>query len=194
MRSLKLALLLAGASAAWASVSRAEEADSGLRYLRTFASSSVGRGLRFNNPYRLRTQLGDGPESLSLTASYFDLGLGVSAGDPHGLEHGAVAHLSFALDGISQEVGSLSYLALLPFGRDFIASARAGVPVVFAPDFSVGLELGVGATWLVTGGIGVTAELVPSLFFGAATWEADPTLVPMVSLQLGGYVEYELLP
>lgn len=193
MRALILSVALAGAFGSSASVAEAEE-DSGLRYLRTFASSSVGRGLRFNNPYRLRSQLGDGPESVSLTATYFDLGLGVSAGAPHGLQHGAVAHFSFALDGISQEVGSLSYVLLSPLGRDFLGYARAGVPIVFGPDFGAGLELGVGATWLITGGLGVTAELVPSLFFGAATWEADPSLFPMLSFQLGGYVEYELLP
>ena len=36
----------------------------------------VGRGLRFNNPYRLRRVLGDDPSSLSLGATYLDLHVG----------------------------------------------------------------------------------------------------------------------
>jgi hypothetical protein len=36
----------------------------------------VGKGLRFNNPYRLRRVLGDDAESLSLTATYQDVHVG----------------------------------------------------------------------------------------------------------------------
>jgi hypothetical protein len=163
-------------------------------YVHAFSALSLGRGLRFNNPYRLETQLGDEPESLSLTASYLDLALGVTAGDPHGFQHGGVAHLSIAIEGIAQEVGSLSYLLLRPLGRDFMVSLRGGIPVVLEPDLGAGLEIGAGGTLLLTGGMGVTAELVSSLFFGAATWENDPSLVPIVSFQIGAYAEYEVLP
>ena len=51
-----------------------------------------------------------------------------------------------------------------------------------------------GGAFLFSGGLGVTAELVTSLFFGAATWESDPTFIPVVSFQLGAYAEYEVLP
>ena len=44
------------------------------------ASLSVGRGLRFNNPYRLARPLGDSAESVSLAATYLDLGLGLLFG------------------------------------------------------------------------------------------------------------------
>lgn len=176
------------------SISGARAGGSDLGYAHVLSSVSVGRGLRFNNPYRLRTQLGDDAESLSLTATYFDVGLGVTFGDPKGLQHGAIGHLSIALDGIAQEVGSLSYLLLSPVGRDFLLAARAGVPVVLEPDLGVGLEIGASATMLLTGSVGLTAELVSSLFFGAATWESDPTMFPVVSFQIGAYAEYEVLP
>lgn len=163
-------------------------------YAHGFGSLTFGRGLRFNNPYRLRTVLGDDAESLSLTANFLDIGLGASFGDPHGWRHGAVGHLSIALDGIRQEVASASYLLLSPIGRDGILMFRGGVPVVLEPDLGAGLEVAVAGAWLVLGGVGVTAELTSSLFFGAATWESDPTLFPILSLQIGGYFEYEVLP
>jgi hypothetical protein len=158
------------------------------------AALSYGRGLRFNNPFRLQTELGDGGESLSLTSGYLDLGVGATLGDPHGLQHGAVAHLSYAVNGVHQEVLSLSYLALYPLTRDLLGFARVGFPLVMEPDISVGVELGAGAAYLVSSGLGVSAELVSSLFFGAATWEHDPNIFPVLSLQLGAWVDYEVLP
>ena len=44
-------------------------------YWHSFATLALGDGLRFNNPYRLSTPLGKTPESVSLTAAYYDLGL-----------------------------------------------------------------------------------------------------------------------
>jgi hypothetical protein len=41
-------------------------------------SLAVGRGLRFNNPYRLEKPLGDTAESVSLAATYLDIGGGVA--------------------------------------------------------------------------------------------------------------------
>jgi len=163
-------------------------------YVHGFAALGYGRGLRFNNPFRLQTELGDGGESLSLTAGYLDLGVGATLGNAHGLQHGAIAHLSYATDGVRQEVLSLSYLALYPLTRDLLGFARAGFPLVMEPDVSVGFELGAGAAYLVSSGLGVSAELVSSLFFGAATWEHDPNIFPVLSLQLGAWVDYEVLP
>ena len=44
-------------------------------YVQLFLTSFFGDGLRFNNPYRLATPLGDNAESLSRTAPYVDIGL-----------------------------------------------------------------------------------------------------------------------
>lgn len=159
-----------------------------------FGSLSYGRGLRFNNPFRLQTELGDDGESLSLTAGYLDLGIGAALGDAHGLQHGATLHLSVATQGVRQEVLSLSYLTLYPLTRDLLGFARGGFPLVVEPDVGVGLELGAGAAYLLSSGLGLSAELVSSLFFGAATWEHDPNIFPILSLQLGVWVDYEVLP
>jgi hypothetical protein len=163
-------------------------------YVHTFTGLGYGRGLRFNNPFRLQTELGDDGESLSLTAGYVDLGVGALLGNPNGLQHGAVAHWSLAAQGISQHVLSLSYLAAYPVTRDLLGFARAGVPVVLNPDVSPGGELGLGAAFLLSSGLGLSAELVSSLFFGAATWEHDPNIFPVLSLQVGAWVDYEVLP
>jgi hypothetical protein len=163
-------------------------------YVHAFGSLSLGRGLRFNNPYRLRTPLGDDAESLSLSATYADFGLGAAFGEPRGLQHGAVAHLSIATDGISQEVISLSYQALRPFGSRWLVTARAGVPVVLEPDLNPGFELAAGGALLLGAGVGVGGELVFSLFYGAATLDHSASVIPLLSLQLGVWLDYEVLP
>jgi hypothetical protein len=163
-------------------------------YAEPFGTLALGRGLRFNNPYRLETPLGDDERSLSLTASYLDLGVGAAFGDPLGFRHGAVLHASFALEGVTQEVVTPSYLLVHPLFADVTGFARAGTPIVLEPDSSMGLEIGAGAVWFFSAGAGVTAELVGSMFFGAATWERDPSVIPVASLELGAWVEYEVLP
>lgn len=163
-------------------------------YLHLMSSLSLGRGLRFNNPYRLETPLGDDAESLSLTATYLDLGAGVAFGDPNGFQHGPVAHLSLALDGIPQEVLSLSYQGLLRQKGGLLVLGRAGLPVILEPDLNLGLELAAGVAWLFRAGLGLTAELIGSWFNGAATLDESVTFVPVLSLQLGVWVDYEFLP
>jgi hypothetical protein len=163
-------------------------------YLEPLATLAVGRGLRFNNPFRLETELGDDAESLSLTATYLDLGFGMGFGDPLGVRHGALLNVSLALEGVTQEVVTPSYLLLYPLLPDLTVFGRAGIPLVLEPDFTTGIELGAGAVWFVTGGAGITAELAYSVFFGAATWERDPSVIPVVSLELGAWFEYEVLP
>jgi hypothetical protein len=163
-------------------------------YAEPFATFGVGRGLRFNNPFRLETQLGDDAESLSLTATYLDFGAGAAFGDPSGFRHGAVVHFSIALEGITQEVITPSYTLIHPLFRDLTGYARAGLPFVLEPDLGAGVELAAGVVWFLTAGAGVSAELVGDLFFGAATWERDPSVVPVASLQLGAWFEYEVLP
>lgn len=201
MRALIVGALLNGAWLGAAGTARAEmgspvPTSSSARdsYVHVFGAVGYGRGLRLNNPYRLQTELGESGESLSLSAGYLDVAVGATLGDPHGLQHGAVAHLSLALQGIRQEVVSVSYLALHPLTQELTGFARAGVPLVLEPDASLGFELGAGAVYFFSAGLGLTAELTSSLFFGAATWERDPTVVPVLSLQLGVWVDYEVLP
>ena len=164
-------------------------------YWQGFGSLSLGKGLRFNNPYRLATPLGDTSESLSLTAAYYDLGLGFVRGPARGLAHGAVLHLSVAAQGIPQEVLSLSYTALerLDNGRTLLFG-RAGTPIILEPDLSGGLEVAAVAAYMISAGLGVQSELAFSLYYGAATQDRSVTTIPVLSLQLGLFVDYEVLP
>ena len=163
-------------------------------YFHTFGSLSFGDGLRFNNPYRLSKELGNSAESLSLTASYFDIGLGAVYGRPDGLAHGAVLHLSIADVGIPQEVLSLSYIALERFGNGRpMLYGRAGIPVILQPDLSGGLEAAVGGALMITAGIGVSAELIGDVYYGAGTVDHSVSTIPVLSGQLGVFFDYEVL-
>jgi hypothetical protein len=164
-------------------------------YWHGFASLGLGKGLRFNNPYRLATPLGDTPESVSKTAAYYDLGFGLVHGPAQGLAHGAVLHLSIAAQGIPQEVLSLSYTALDRIGNGrWLLFGRAGVPVILEPDLSGGLEAAFGAAFMLTAGLGVQSELVGSLYYGAGTQDRSVTTIPVLSAELGLFVDYEVLP
>lgn len=164
-------------------------------YWHGFGSLSLGKGLRFNNPYRLATPLGDSSESLSLTAAYYDLALGVVRGPARGLGHGAVLHLSIAAQGIPQEVLSLSYTALERLGNGrTLLFGRAGIPIVLEPDLTGGLEAALGAAYMISAGLGVQGELVGSLYYGAATPDHSVSTIPVLSAQLGLFIDYEVLP
>jgi hypothetical protein len=154
----------------------------------------LGRGLRLNNPYRLSTVLGDDPESLSLTATYLDLHVGRTFSDPDGFEHGVAAHFSIATDGIRQEVLSPSYLLLRRFGPRLLGYARAGAGIVLEPDASVGLEAGLAGVYFVSANLGFGAELDFSVFYGAATVDRAATTIPLASLALGVFFDWEHLP
>ena len=157
--------------------------------VRTFGEVSLGKGLHFNNPYRLGST-----DAVGFTATYVDLALGATVGPPDGLQHGGRVGLSLATDGVAQAVLDFSYVALLPIGEHALLRGRAGLPVVLNPDSTVGLELGVGAAWLFTGGLGLTAELVGNLFYGAATQDRETTTIPVLALQIGAFFQHEVLP
>jgi hypothetical protein len=163
-------------------------------YVHTFGELMLGKGLRLNNPFRLATPVGDDPDGLSFTAYYVDLGVGAAFGPAAELQHGGAISLSVATDGIAQQVMSLSYVALYPITPRVLVRGRGGMPIVFGPDANVGMELAAAGAWLFTGGLGLSAELVGSLFYGAGTYEKSSTAVPVVSLELGAFFDYEVLP
>lgn len=164
-------------------------APQGGSYVHLFGELTLGKGLHFNNPYRLGTA-----DPVGFTATYVDMGIGAALGPADGLQHGLEVSLLVATDGIAQQVLDFSYLALLPVGEHTILRGRAGLPVVLDPDASVGLELGVGGAWLFTGGLGLSAELVGSLFYGAATQDRSTTTIPVLALQVGVWLDHEVLP
>jgi hypothetical protein len=154
----------------------------------------LGRGLRFNNPYRLRRVLGDDARSLSLGATYLDLHVGRTFSPPNGFEHGLTLNLSIATDGIRQEVLTPSYLLVRRLSPRVLGYARAGFPIVLEPDAAVGLEAGVGGAYFLSANLGIGAELDLSLFYGAATIERAVTVIPVASLALGVLFDWEHLP
>ena len=162
-------------------------------YVHWYGSLSVGRGLRFNNPYRLERVLGDDAESLSLSALYTDVALGVAQGDPSGVQHGLSVHLSIAITGIRQEVLTPSYRLLFRPQSRWLWTGRFGLPLVLEPDVTAGFEAGAGVVCRFLAGLGVYAELIGSIFYGAATLDHDRTTIPMVSSQLGIWIDYEVM-
>lgn len=163
-------------------------------YLRLLGGVALGDGVRFNNPYRLRTQLGDTPESLSLTSGYVDFGAAMAFGPPDGFQHGVSLRLSVALAGVPQQVLSPSYLVVHRGSRRVMGFGRLGVAYVVSPDENLGGELGVGAAYFLTAGVGVSAELIGGLYYGAGTFEVATAVYPILSGQIGVIVDYEVLP
>ncbi len=164
------------------------------RYARFVGTFELGRGVRFNNPYRLATQLGPTAESASLTSTYLDLGGGIAFGPPDGLEHGVALHLSFALTGVSQTVLTPTYFAVYRGPHRFLAYGRLGPSIVLTPDPTIGGELAAGFGWFFTARLAFAAELVGDLYYGAGTPTQGITTYPILSGQLGLLVDYEILP
>jgi hypothetical protein len=162
-------------------------------YVQMFATTYVGDGLRFNNPYRLATPLGDDAESLSRTAAYVDVGVAVTLGNPLGVQHGAALRTSIAVEGVGQVVMTPSYLAYERW-RAFAVHGRAGIPLVLTPEVTWGLEAAGGATWFFLGGVGASAEIVGDVFYGAGTAEVAAATYPVLSGQVGLVAAYEVLP
>lgn len=163
-------------------------------YVHVLGGAAVGRSLRFNNPYRLQEPLGSSAESVSLAAPYLDLSLSGLLGEPWGPQHGLSLRSSLALSGISQGVFSFNYLFLWRLERGHALYGRSGPSLVMTPTFNAGLEAAAGAVYMVTGGLGVSAELVGSGYYGAATREVSATFVPLLSAQVGLVLDLEVLP
>lgn len=162
-------------------------------YAQLFVSVMGGTGLRFNNPYRLATPLGDDAESVSRTAGYVDIGLAGTFGNPLGLQHGFALRTTVAVEGVGQVVMAPSYFGWRRWGR-WAAFGRAGIPLVLSPSVTWGLEAAGGGAFFFLGGIGVVGELVGDLFYGAGTRDVATAAYPILSGQLGILGTYEVLP
>ena len=157
------------------------------------AAAFFGDGLRFDDPYRLATVLGSSAEEVSRTASYVDLAAGMTLGDPRGFQNGFSLHLSLAVEGVQQSVLAPSYVLYRRF-RDVAAYARAATPLVLSPDVTWGLEGALGGIWFVRAGLGLTAEIVGDVFYGAGTREVSAAAYPILSGQIGIALAYEVVP
>ncbi len=162
-------------------------------YVQLFATALAGTGLRFNNPFRLATPLGSDAESVSRTAAFTDLGFAATFGNPLRIQHGMAFRTSIALEGVGQVVMTPSYLAYRRVGA-LAYWGRGGVPLVLSPEVTWGLEAAAGGAWFVRGGVGLAAEIVGDVFYGAGTADVRVATYPVLSGQLGVVVAYEVLP
>jgi hypothetical protein len=164
-----------------------------LGWVDLLATAYVGDGLRFNNPYRLATVLGSQAQSLSRTAAYADVGAAILLGDPSFLAHGLALRMSGALEGVPQAVLAPSYMAMHRKGP-WALYGRAGMPIVLTPDTTWGLEGAAGGVWFARAGLGLSAELVGDLFYGAGTREVATPAYPVLSAQGGLWISWEAMP
>jgi hypothetical protein len=153
-----------------------------------------GRGFRFNNPYRLATELGNGPESVSLIAPYADLGLAFSYGPPDGLQYGAAVHTTVTMSGVFGAGIAPAFQVTYRGPRPFLAYGRVGPGFALSPDPTLGVEVAGGFGWFLTGHLAVASELVFDLWWGAGTNHVAVATYPLLSAQLGLLVDYEILP
>jgi hypothetical protein len=153
-----------------------------------------GRGFRFNNPFRLATELGNGPESVSLIAPYADLGLAFSYGPPDGIQHGVALHTSVTMNGVFGAAIAPGYQLTYRGPRPFLAYGRVGPIIGLTPDPDLGVEVAGGFAWFLTGHLAVASELVFDVWWGAGTHQVAVATYPVLAGQLGILVDYELLP
>jgi hypothetical protein len=107
---------------------------------------------------------------------------------------GLAVHGSVALGGVAQEVLTPSYVWILRPDPRWAVVGRAGVPIVVEPDLNAGFEAAGGAVLYLTAGVGLTASVVGSLFYGAATQDSARTTIPLLSFEAGVLYDYEVLP
>ncbi len=163
-------------------------------YARVFLTGATGFGLRFNNPYRLATQLGDDAGSLSIPAPYVDFSANVVLGPPNGAQHGASLHVGGTVAGVVQPFITPSYVLAYRADLPILVYGRFGTPILLAPDPNIGGELAGSLSYFFNSGLGLTSEIAFDLFYGAATLEQQYSVIPILNFQLGVIVDYEFLP
>jgi hypothetical protein len=162
--------------------------------LHVLGSLEFGRGFRFNNPYRLATQLGASAESVSLTASYADLGAGVTFGPADGVQFGGAVHASLAMQGVPQAVITPGFLVAYRGPRAFMVYGRVAPSFVLTPQATFGAEVAGGFAWFLTSKIAIAGEAVFDVYYGAGTYQVAIATYPIVSGQLGLLFDQEILP
>lgn len=163
-------------------------------YARAFLTGATGFGLRFNNPYRLGTQLGDDAGSVSIPAPYVDFSANVALGPPNGLQHGASLHVGGSVADVLQPFITPSYVLAYRADLPIMVYGRIGTPILLAPDPNIGGELAGSLSYFFNSGLGLTSEIAFDLFYGAATLDEQYSVIPILDFQLGVIVDYEFLP
>ena len=183
--ALLAALLALCASASFASHAHAQESPQ--RYL---AAVTAGAPLRLTRDVDL--------DQSALAPLYSDVLAGYILPGEH-LRHGLGASLSLNLTedgGFTEPVAPAEQLAIAPsyllyvdLGRDGLLLGQAGLPIVLTGSNTVGLALSGALGYRLLAGVGVLAELGVETFVGVSS-----RLHPTVSLELGVFMDYEVLP
>ena len=92
------------------------------------------------------------------------------------------------VDPVNQWVFSPTYMAYLDLGEGFRIHGKAGLPLSFGPAFAPGLEVALGAVYLILAGFGVYTEAAAAAFVGS------DVVHPLVTAEVGAYFDYEVLP
>jgi hypothetical protein len=182
LSAIALALV---ASAALASDVRAEAAPE--RYV---ALASVGAPLRLTRDVDL--------DQSAFAPIYTDVVGGYVLSGEH-VRHGVGLGLSLNLTkdgGFTEPVGPAEQFALAPeyllyvdLGSDALLLGQAGLPIVLTGSTTVGLALSAALGYRLLAGMGMFAELGFETFVGVSS-----RLHPSVSLELGLFLDYEVLP
>jgi hypothetical protein len=113
----------------------------------------------------------------------------------HGVGLGASVNLSDD-GGYAEPVWAGEQVALMPayllyadLGVDLFGAGHLGVPIVITGGTTAGVELGAALGYRLLAGLGVFAELFADAFAGAGS-----TLHPTLGLELGFFLDYEVLP
>lgn len=185
-RWLLISLLVPSAAAAAQEVE--PEPGHGERYLATWSAGV---------PLRLAPRDEFGQDALA--PAFTDvLGGYVFAGGAR-LRHGVGvgASLNLAGDGgFAEPVYSADQLAIMPayllygdFGPDWFGLGHLGVPIVVTGGSTAGAELAAALGYRLLAGTGLFAELSLDAFVGAGS-----KLHPTMALELGLFLDYEVLP
>jgi hypothetical protein len=120
-------------------------------------------------------------ESETEFAHGFGLGLSLNLSEDGGFTE--------PVDVMEQFVVMPTYLLYWNLAPELFAFGHAGVPITVAGGVNAGAEFGAALGYRVLAGVGAYTELAVELFGGANT-----TIHPMVSLELGLFLDYEVLP
>jgi len=170
-----------------ASGASAQDADAPERY---FGALSSGAGLRLTRNVDFgQTRLA--PAYVDVLAGYVLPGGALRSG------FGLGASIAYTDDGgYTEPVIALEQLVLMPayllryeLAFDWTVIAHAGVPIVVAGGPSCGLEVAGALGYRFLAGFGGFAELGLDTFIGTAT-----TFHPIATLELGVFIDYEVLP
>jgi len=159
-------------------------------------ASYVGT-LTVGAPLRLTTNV-DFDQS-ALAPIYADLLAGYVLSGDGPWRHGIGLGLSLNLSedgGFTEPVGIAKQLTVMPSyllhwnaSPTWLMLGHVGLPVLVAGGSSAGLDVGAGFGYRLLAGFGVYGEASASVFMGAQS-----TVHPVVALELGVFLEHEVLP